>query len=74
MRGLAVLLASWVTMGANADTMKLLLFNESYATQMGARCLDGSVAGAYYAEGDPARFLIYLEVTSPTPSGDVQRL
>ncbi len=47
---------------ALASPMQLVLFNDTYATETGARCLDGSVAGAYYAPGDPSRFVIYLEV------------
>ena len=57
-----VVVAAALLAAAAADPMQLLLFNESYATQTGARCLDGSAAGAYYSVGDPHRFVIYLEV------------
>lgn len=42
-------------------SLSLILFNTSYSAQTGAKCLDGSPSGYYIRQGDPTRFVIFLQ-------------
>jgi hypothetical protein len=63
---LVMLIPSALVLGAAgavaaSDVLHRFLLSEEKATATGARCLDGSVAGGYYASGDPSKFVIFLQ-------------
>lgn len=52
--------AAWAAAGA-APELRLRLFEEAFAKERGAQCLDHSPAGYYIREQDPSRWVVFLE-------------
>jgi hypothetical protein len=45
----------------NGESLSLILFNSSFSSDSGARCLDGSPSGYYKRDGSNDKFVIFLE-------------